>query len=1011
MAVEFVAKTEVKPGDGSSIQISIPTGWSVGDVLIAYIIKDDDDAITPPAGWTVIQNVTGGTAMRLWTGYRIAESGDTNWTWSGDAELYYGVILCYKGNAAAPVPNSGSATGSDAIPIAPSVAFSELNAGSLVLQVFGADRDRWPFTIPSQLTEKFKDYNSGSGGCGGAGGDKLGDWISPTGFNDPDTAWANEEKLYDENLTTATDVYTISGGTWTNYIELTHSAITCSKIRFKEYYSTYIDEVSIDVYYSDAWHNIYEGAKEYTSDFVEKSIGSIQTITAVRFKFYNSDSSSRSVFFYEVDFYKPMAGSGNTGTATFAQDASDEWAAVTMVIEAASAAGEFYKSLAGVFTATGAIVKLPKISLAGVFSSVGSITRKISLGLAGNFGLTGIVSSIFKFPKSLAGVFGLTGTIIKLPKISLSGVFSPTGTISSVWKAFKTLAGTFGLTGTLVSSFKFFKSIAGVFGLTGTVVKLPKITLAGILSATGVIIKLPKIALSGVFNFTGSLLKKIIISLSGTFNLTGTISDVFKRFVSLAGTFGLTGTISTVKKVFKVLAGVFTVTGSIGRLIKIGLTGVFSATGVVSSVWKSFQSLAGTFNLIGTIVKLPKIGLSGSFDFAGETSKKIKISLAGVFSSTGTIGSVKRFIKSLIGVFDLVGSGVGQLLGGIFYKSLAGAFDFSGSIARKTLISLVGVFGATGSITSILTKFKSLVGTFDLTGTISKLPKIILSGVLSAAGSIVGIFVKSLAGVLNFTGSIVKLPKIILSGTFGLTGVLGNVKRFIKSLTGVFGLTGNIARKIIISLSGVFSSTGTIIKLPKIILSGTFNLTGGISTVKKIFKAISGVFNLTGVIVKLPKITLLGVFNLTGTISRLIKKTLSGVLTSTGDLASNLLGLFYKTLSGTFNFTGNVGRLTKISLSGVFGLTGIVSTVKKVFKSLAGAFNLTGIITSAFGYTKSLTGTFGLTGTINVLIKKTLSGYISLSGYFKFRTIWMKVVKTVDKWTRVIKDGVFRRLD
>ena len=47
MAVEFVAKTEVKPGGGSSIQISIPTGWSVGDVLIACITKDDNQPHLP----------------------------------------------------------------------------------------------------------------------------------------------------------------------------------------------------------------------------------------------------------------------------------------------------------------------------------------------------------------------------------------------------------------------------------------------------------------------------------------------------------------------------------------------------------------------------------------------------------------------------------------------------------------------------------------------------------------------------------------------------------------------------------------------------------------------------------------------------------------------------------------------------------------------------------------------------------------------------------------------------
>ena len=177
MAVEFQEPiTQVITAD-SGITMAKPTGTSAGDLLIACITKDDDYALTPPAGdlWTVIQNVAAGTAAkrsytaRLWVGYRIAEGGDTEWTWTGDKEGYYGVILRYTGHDATPIHASGSGSGTSANPIAPSVGFENLAAGSLVLQVFGADDNDEPYTVPAPLIQRFKDSQAT---CGGAGGDR-----------------------------------------------------------------------------------------------------------------------------------------------------------------------------------------------------------------------------------------------------------------------------------------------------------------------------------------------------------------------------------------------------------------------------------------------------------------------------------------------------------------------------------------------------------------------------------------------------------------------------------------------------------------------------------------------------------------------------------------------------------------------------------------------------------------------------------------------------------------------
>jgi len=137
------------------------------------------------------------------------------------------------------------------------------------------------------------------------------DWLSPTGYVDADSGWTNEANAYDENTTTKALV-TIPASSWSSYLELTHSAISCSKVRFNAYYyATEITQISLDVYYSDAWHNIYEGIFTL-NEWVEKEIGSTQSVTAMRIKLYNIKVSQISNWtaLYEADFWGVAAGGG-----------------------------------------------------------------------------------------------------------------------------------------------------------------------------------------------------------------------------------------------------------------------------------------------------------------------------------------------------------------------------------------------------------------------------------------------------------------------------------------------------------------------------------------------------------------------------------------------------------------------------------------------------------------------------------------------------------------------------
>jgi len=132
-------------------------------------------------------------------------------------------------------------------------------------------------------------------------------WVSPTGYNDPDNAWTNEYKAYDENLVTSS--YATSLG---HYLELTRPAVNCSKVRQYDIrdYGNYPVNCQIDVYYGGAWHNIYSGTPS-TGVWVEFEIGSTQSVTGYRYKPISSPASSY-IYAFEVDFWEveapPQAG-------------------------------------------------------------------------------------------------------------------------------------------------------------------------------------------------------------------------------------------------------------------------------------------------------------------------------------------------------------------------------------------------------------------------------------------------------------------------------------------------------------------------------------------------------------------------------------------------------------------------------------------------------------------------------------------------------------------------------
>jgi len=125
-------------------------------------------------------------------------------------------------------------------------------------------------------------------------------WISPTGYEDPQGAWQYETNSYDDNTNTYASI-AVPANSWSGYIELTHSAINCDNIRYWVYRQDYyVDMLEVDIY-DGAWVNVYSGSGTWQQwanvSFSETSV------TGMRFRFHNNHSwQSRSVRLYEADF-------------------------------------------------------------------------------------------------------------------------------------------------------------------------------------------------------------------------------------------------------------------------------------------------------------------------------------------------------------------------------------------------------------------------------------------------------------------------------------------------------------------------------------------------------------------------------------------------------------------------------------------------------------------------------------------------------------------------------------
>ncbi|KKK85781.1 hypothetical protein LCGC14_2769860, partial [marine sediment metagenome] len=128
-------------------------------------------------------------------------------------------------------------------------------------------------------------------------------WTTPTGHNDPDTAWTNETNAYDDDTDTYASATLTSS--WGSFLELTISSMQANRLRYwvATVNGIHSSEIDIDVYDPEdaQWEGIFEGALTGIIAFIEVAFTE-RTVTKIRIRFRSTAGTPTQARIHEVDF-------------------------------------------------------------------------------------------------------------------------------------------------------------------------------------------------------------------------------------------------------------------------------------------------------------------------------------------------------------------------------------------------------------------------------------------------------------------------------------------------------------------------------------------------------------------------------------------------------------------------------------------------------------------------------------------------------------------------------------
>jgi len=132
-------------------------------------------------------------------------------------------------------------------------------------------------------------------------------WISPTSFEDPDSAWANEGNAYDNN--TATTASTTAN----NHvlILILASATNSDKLQFWVN-SGYTLTSTLWIFYDGDWHQVYSGVSA-KGQWVEVAYAEgTKSISKIKYLGNNAPFTDRPVYLYELQVNEVAGGATYT---------------------------------------------------------------------------------------------------------------------------------------------------------------------------------------------------------------------------------------------------------------------------------------------------------------------------------------------------------------------------------------------------------------------------------------------------------------------------------------------------------------------------------------------------------------------------------------------------------------------------------------------------------------------------------------------------------------------------
>lgn len=157
----FRADTEVTPLTRTNMTIAKPAGTVDGDLLVAAITIDNTNAVTAPAGWTLIADTLFSSSTKhVSTYYKVASSEGASWTWTFASTICTGWVGAYSACApASPLalntsnPNQANSLTSTA------TGLTTATANVLLIAVYSNGGGR-TYTPAGTMTEQF---DSGGG--------------------------------------------------------------------------------------------------------------------------------------------------------------------------------------------------------------------------------------------------------------------------------------------------------------------------------------------------------------------------------------------------------------------------------------------------------------------------------------------------------------------------------------------------------------------------------------------------------------------------------------------------------------------------------------------------------------------------------------------------------------------------------------------------------------------------------------------------------------------------------